>query len=341
MSRVVLILSKFGIETVRRGKRLWAKCPYHDDKDPSWFIRDEGERYGQHWCFSCEAGGSLTELVMHLKKLDYDDARAWIQDVIGGEDEPEKEPAPPAASVNVQSIQSKRFSLPRECIMDPFYEWVSPAKKYIWSRGITEGQVARWNLGYAVDGRLRGRIIIPVWGSDGLPKSYTARSFGDHEKRYLFSQEEENHDLNVSFGEHLWSKNKREIVIVTEGAIDSLTCERVFEHVELSGIAVDSLSGSHVRPMFIQKMSTFKGVIVMTDDDKAGNLAAEELKCGLTRYTHVVRVRLPQGKDATSLPPDELKSILWPVIEDLRATLANSAQVRTEAGSATRRSYAR
>ena len=80
--------------------------------------------------------------------------------------------------------------------------------------------------------------------------------------------------------------------------------------------------------MFIAKFVTFKGVVIMTDDDKAGNQAAAELEAGLTRHTQVLRVRLQPGTDATSTPAALLKRTLWHAITDLRATLVKSGRGR-------------
>ncbi len=321
---VATILRRLNIEVKAKGRRLWGLCPYHDDKTPSWFIRFEsGEFYGTHHCFTCKKGGSLTELVMQVRDLDFDSAREWMGES-GEDDTPVQEELAPIR-MDIQPLRTTGFKLPREFVFKPFDEWPSGPRKYVLSRGITEEQVTKWRLGYTTIGRLRGRIIFPVYNAQGAPANYSGRAFTEDERRYLYAREEENPDLDVLFGEEHWLPNK-DVVVITEGGIDGLAVERVVP----ARVDIGSLNGSYVRPLHVMKLATFKGAIILTDDDLAGNTAADELEDALTRHVDTRRVRLSKGTDAAKTPPKLLKEILWPVIEDLLRSSENSRAARSK-----------
>lgn len=301
ITRVEKILDRMRVTYTLRSGRAWARCPYHDDHDPSWMIRVKGKREGQHHCFACKQGGTLVELVMHVKNVDEDDARAWIKDF---------KKAPPvklrARVVERPPVLGRaRFQIPREVIFEPLEQWVTLAQRYARKRGITDEQVKRFGLGYAVDSRLSGRIVMPFRGPGGHPASYSARTFVDDEIRYLTPHEKEGADLGVLFGEHLWPSmlpGQRRIIVVTEGAIDALAVDRVVP----DDVAIGALGGSEVQAIQITKLATFGIVVVLTDNDPAGHKAAKQLEIGLGRHVILRRVTLQSGFDAAKMKPDAL-----------------------------------
>lgn len=302
-TRVQLVLEKLRMPYELRATRAWARCPYHDDHDPSWMIRVKGRRQGQHHCFACKVGGTLVELVMHVKHLDEDDARAWLKDF--KEDEPTKVRARIIEKPPV--LGRKRFKMPSEVIFDPLKEWVTLAQRYARKRGITDEQVSQYGLGYAVDARLAGRIVLPFRGIGGHPASYSARTFVDDEIRYLTPHAKEGADLGVLFGEHLWPPPwRRKVIVVTEGGIDGLAVDRVVP----PSWSIGGLGGSEVQPIQITKLATFDIVIVLTDNDAAGHKAAKQLDIGLSRHTELRRVTLRRGFDAAKMKPEGLADAL-------------------------------
>lgn len=310
LSRVERIIGRLGIVPDRkRGRRLWALCPFHRDRHAeNWFIRHIGRRRGQHHCFSCKAGGSLLDLVMHVRRCSETKAQAWLDDF---EDDA---PPPPANRVrmNIRSPLASGFEVPPECIEEPFDEWVTPARDYARSRGITRAQVKRWRIGYAVFGKRGGRLMFIARDQDGVPGTYSARTFIGAEKRYLTPSEYENADLDVMFGEEHWpaALEDRRLVVLVEGAINGLAVERALALAKIDGhFAV--IGGSHLRPAHAMKLATFARVILLTDPDAAGDDVSEAYVSALARHVHVDRVRLPSKQDAQSLPRKALAELLW------------------------------
>ncbi len=305
-TRIEIVMGALHLEVVRsRGRRAWALCPFHDDHAAdNFFVRTQGEHVGTYHCFACKAKGNLIDLVMKLRSMDYKAAKAFV-------DSSGKNYEPPRARVRVVErppvLARRRFQLPRECIMgEPLEEWTTLARRYVAKRGIDRGEIERYGLGYAVDGRLAGRIVFPVRvGPKGTPASYSARSFCGAERKYLTPHESEEADQDSLFGEHLWpGPEERLVICVTEGAINALACSRATD------LPASSISGSDVRPGHVIKLATFTCVAILTDPDKAGDKAARGFASSLGRRSNVVRVRLPEGKDAADLTAKDLRAAI-------------------------------
>ncbi len=239
---------------------------------------------------------------MHAKKLGREEARAWVKS-LGDEPVADPEPLPQAVTINVGSLSGRVFTMPREFLREPLAEWVTPARRYAESRGITALQVERWFLGYAVDGKLAGRIVIPTTSRTGFPQGYMARSFAEQRKRYLYPSAADRPNLDVMFGEFHWPaafRRKEHEVVVTEGALNALAVERA----RPGNLA--ALGGRHIRPMHVGKLATFGLVTILTDPDDAGDAAAKEIEACVGRHTKTRRVRLPEDRDANDMTREEL-----------------------------------
>lgn len=285
-------MERLGIQAKRSGKEWYAKCPNqnHQDKSPSWRIRDEpgSAKHGFHNCYPCGYSGSLVGLVADLLGVHKGQAREWL----GGEQVELGEPSYPSARVTVVSGK-KDFEIPPGVTFKDFDLWVTPAREYVQKRGILREQVERWGIGYAVDGELGGRIVFPYRDALGVPKGYTARTYLDVKPRYKEPHPTEKPDRSVVFGEQHWCGEDR--VFVAEGAINALAIERARD-----GVNVVAMAGSEIGP-WVWKLARFSEVFVLTDPDEAGDKAASVLCGALARHTMTTRIHLPRGKDAADL----------------------------------------
>jgi DNA primase len=321
VSRVEIVLSALGVKVEKvRGRRGWARCPYHEDTTPTnFFIRLSGDYAGSCHCFSCKQGGSLTDLVMHVRSCDYVKAKEFISDL-------GKNYEPPRARVRVEArramIGVARFKLPDDIYFEPLETWVSGARKYASGRcQITHEEVELYGLGYAVDGNLAGRVVIPWRGANGAVGGYSARTFVGEEPKYKTPAESEKPDNSIMFGEHLWSKT-RDTLVVTEGALNAMAVRRAIDDFKFD---VAAMGGSEIFPLQVIKMSTFKRVVIMTDSDPAGDKAAAALTSVLGKYSQTVRMRLPDKKDALDVGRDYLRVLLVPTFTSFGVTPARSA----------------
>lgn len=306
---VEAVLKRLGIEAKRKGKEWVALCPNkeHEDRSPSWRIRDEpgSSRHGYHHCWPCGFKGGILALIQHVKGLDdYAAARDWL----GDDAEVEAEPVG-GVEVKVRAPRL-RYQLPEGVCLDPIEQWPSPARKYfLEERRLEDWQVERWGIGYSVEGRLRGRLVVISRDAHGRPMRYTARSFTGDAKRYLEPEPHEGANPNAMFGEQHWpALEDRDLLFVVEGAINGLALE-----AELPGIYFAATAGSAMRALYGLKLASWRRLCVMTDPDPAGDKLAQEIAESLTRHARVDRLRLPVGMDPAAmrvLRPGELGAIV-------------------------------
>jgi len=301
------VLKRLGIEGKGRGEHLVALCPYHDEHNPSWRIRRRGEKAGLHWCQACQSGGDIIDLVKHVKSYGTrEGAKAWLERA--GEEVTEKDLEIDPVRMVYAPLARRGFRMP------PGFEgagdlegWPTIAVDYAGSRGIGQEQVRRWGIGYALEGRLKGRIVIPIRNARGALVSYVGRTFVGAERRFLYPREEERAEMGVLFGEERWPGVETRVsttVVVTEGAIKSLAVERA------TGLHHAAVGGSGLRLGHVAKLATFGTVVVLTDADDAGEALGASLEGSLARHVKVRRVRLPPGQDADTVSVEELRGAL-------------------------------
>ncbi len=299
------LLQLLFIEAKKKGRAWSAICPsgLHSDRHPSWSIREEPgtRRNGKHHCFSCKFSGTAIDLTAHVLEMTLQGANDFINE---------------RALLEVHPALAIRYEIGspirRACTIPPgvyfgeeLESWVYRARSYMESRGITSQQVDRWGLGYAVDGRLAGRVVFPTRDRNGRLLAWTARTYLNSEKRYLAASEGDNPDVDSIFGEQHWTGIKQDsILVLTEGGINALAVERVSPHY------IGALSGSHLEPGHAMKLSNFPGVIILTDPDQAGDDAALKLEAMLGRHLVTERLRLQEKEDPDSVDPEYLRGLI-------------------------------
>lgn len=306
------LLQALGIAGVeRRQKELWAPCPFHEEADASFHVRDqEGHlKHGFYRCFGCKVGGTAVSLVRRLLNFETgEEAYRWLrQHGLVGE-----ALLPPSVTVTVVDHRpSKRnqFRMPSGVVVTELELWPSTARRYAEARGITPDQVERWGLGWAIEGRLGGRVVFPVFDRSGKLASYAARTFAGSPIRYLTPDRKENPDQGALFGEHQWPR-ARGLVVAAEGAINALAIERVAVAALEPETSVLAFLGSEPHPSQVARLAQSPRVIIASDPDRAGNDLWRKLRGSLARWTRVSRVEFPEKHDAADLTPGDLSALL-------------------------------
>lgn len=300
---IPVVLRRLGIEAKKQGREWIALCPNpeHDDKSPSWRIRDQNgsTRNGLHKCWPCGFGGTLIDLIMiSLGGVSWHVATEWL----AGENVAIERPVASAVDFKLRSCDTS-FRLPTEVETIEWERWPSTVKKYLEERGIPRWQVDRWGIGFAVSGRLQGRIVFVKRDVTGKPIGYSARTFVNSKVRYYEPQPHEGANASAIYGEQHWETlGERERVYVVEGAINALAVERATNYGQVA-----ATSGSQLHPMVAAKIASFRHVIAITDPDNAGDKLADTIKGAIARHGNkFTRVRLPEGQDAASIDSREL-----------------------------------
>lgn len=294
------LLEALGIEAKRDGAAWRARCPYHQEKSPSWSIvsRPGRDDNGLWHCFGCSESGTALALAAHVLEVGTAAAREWVvEKAISA-------PPPPLSARVALRGPSAAFRLPPGVEVHPTEKWPPSVLRYALSRGITPDQIRRWGIGYALSGRCQSRVVIPVRDARGQLATYTARSFAGDEPKYQTPHKSERPNLDVVFGEERWPlPAARGELVVLEGAINALAVERVDQR------PFAALLGSELRPGQAMRIATFRRVLVLTDPDAAGEKAAGKV-AALGRHVDVVRLEVPAGEDAQSLGPARLREVL-------------------------------
>lgn len=316
---VPTILERLGIKATRVAQRPNGKfesaCPHpaHRSNPHAWHIKDEPGRpmNGYHSCLSCDFKGGIYKLVMTVTGCDVDEAREFLNG--------EEAARPIPDSIELEFVSPKtKFRLP-DCVrFVPWHEWPKGATDYLYGRGHDETVMGEFGFGFVdedetdvVEGetvphRLRERIVIPFRDHTQRVLTYTARSWNaGAKKRYLEPRRTDRPEPGAIFGEHLW--RAAETVVVAEGSFDAVALSRVLDDPRVD---VGALAGSSLDTLQVEKILRGRQrVVCVTDPDRAGLKAADDLKARVVRRAEFVRVDLPSGMDAAKMAiddPDEL-----------------------------------
>lgn len=307
---VEALLKKLGIKA-RRGANKWeAACPNpsHNDGRASWYIRDEpgSEFHGYHSCLGCGMKGGVVKLVGIVMALEPGPAIDWLKLVPADVEE-----VPDRLELTVANPSRGETVFPPGVRFPPPEDWDPEAYEYIHDdRKVTDEQIVRWGIGYALAGELAGRIVIPVRDRRDYLVSYTARSWTGTKAKYKEPKGRE-HAVGI-FGEQHWPEKRSTLtVFVCEGAFNALAVERALSaRFAAAGVpepCVAALMGSSLHPSQVVKLSQFQDVTICVDGDEAGDKAHAALVGALKRSVNEIkRLVLPAGKDCNDLPQAEL-----------------------------------
>ena len=277
----------------KSGANFVCVCPFHDDKNPSMSVSPSR---GIFHCFSCKAGGDAIKFVMDYEKLSYPEAVekiAGLQNftlnyVRGGEPAKENKHILENANAFYRSLLYK----------------TPAAVEYLYSRGITDELIDKFELGFAPESaqtiRLLqneqiepkealeigivkqnengiyasfiNRITFPIYTHAGRLAGFGGRTISGNPAKYVNSPQSAVFDKSTLFyGYHL---AKREIftknqIIITEGYMDVIMLHKAgFNNVV--AVLGTALTSKHLPLLKRGEIS----VILCFDGDDAGINAA-------------------------------------------------------------------
>ena len=322
---------------VKKGKDYLAKCPFHDDTNPSMHVSPEKQIFK---CFVCGTGGDAITFVMKYEHLGFKDAMKKVADICGYSD-------PRLDGIQeVKVVDSRRVPLIK-CLRDltTYYQYAlnSPEGKagldYFESRHLNQTLRNKFQLGYAFkDGkatckflqerghslktiedigiassisgtysdRNQGRAIFPIFDTNGEVIGYSARKINNDPDAAKYVNSPETylfHKSNVLYNYHN-AKEKAHIagyVYVLEGFMDVFALYRVGIEscVALMGTA---LTAEHVRLLRALNAE----IRLCLDGDLPGQKASMEIATNLAQ--NGLNVRIVDNQNS-SKDPDEILNI--------------------------------
>ncbi|MFW6379948.1 MAG: DNA primase [Halorhodospira sp.] len=311
----------------RAGSTYKARCPFHDERTPSFTVTPERQTYH---CFGCGAHGTAIRFLMEFDRLAFHEAVAELADRAGlqmpqsGRQRPSDEHAPLYQALE----HADRFY--REALRS--HPARQAAVDYLRQRGISGEIAARFGLGFAPPGwdnllrqlddpraairagliiereqktydRFRDRITFPIHDRRGRVVAFGARVVTEGEPKYLNSPEtpvfQKGREVYGLY-QALQAERRPERLLLVEGYMDviALAQQGVTGAVATLGTATTPEQAS----LLLRSASE---LILCFDGDSAGRSAAlratENLLPALQGDREVRALLLPEGED-----PDEL-----------------------------------
>jgi len=312
----------------KTGKNYLGRCPFHNEKTPSFTVSSEKQIYK---CFGCGEAGNVISFVMKTRNMAFPEAVKLLGEKVGIVVDDADSPGKSSAAnekfkrmydINIQAARYfytnlKRFKAPYE---------------YLKGRGITDETIKKFGIGFALDNwqgirsylkqrgfseeeilelglttknekgniydRFRNRIIFPVFNVSGRVIGFGGRVLDDSKPKYLNSPETPIfHKGTNLYGLNLAIKNNpARTVIMVEGYMDviSLSQQGVTNVVATLGTALTE-GQCKLLKRYIDT------VIVSFDSDVAGeNATIRGLEILQKSGFDLKILQIPSGKD-----PDE------------------------------------
>lgn len=328
-ANIVDVIGRY-IQVEKSGKDYKAKCPFHDDHDPSLSISPSKQIYK---CFVCGAGGNVFTFVQRYENVSFPEAVERVAKLIGH-----------SLSVSVTPLKKeidpdlkKLYRVMNETIQYTMYQFDTPVgirqKEYLDRRGLNEETRKTFEIGFNPENDVlleflrakgydtqdmvdcnvvrsssgglhdvfEGRILFPIHDEFGNPIGFTARSIDpNNPSKYINTTETRLfHKSNIVYNAHRakMSARRNGKIIVTEGVTDVIALYK-------SGIenVVCTLGTSCTK----EQIQILKGmsiqVVFCYDGDRAGQAAT--VRAGKMAKEAGCKVSVIQNE--TNKDPDEI-----------------------------------
>jgi DNA primase len=319
----------------RSGSNYTARCPFHNEKTPSFSVSGTKQLY---YCFGCGARGTAISFLMDYDRLSFPEAIEALAEIHGLEIP--RESGEGGSKVSQDHVRSLYDALERA---SKYYQQqlrshpdASAAIDYLRGRGVTGEVAQRFQLGFApgslrnlsmsdslevqksaglvhekTPGRImdwfRERIMFPIRDRRGRTIGFGGRVMGDGQPKYLNSPETEvfhKHREVYGLYELLEAVKKPEAILVVEGYMDVIALSQYGVQNAVAAL------GTATSPDHVSLLFRYCPVIVFCfDGDAAGRRAAwKALESSLAHLREGRQVRflmLPEGHDPDSLVRQE------------------------------------
>src|SRR3989344_1211567 len=339
-SPVAKIKERLSIEEVvssyikldRAGINLKAKCPFHNEKTPSFFVSPDR---GTYYCFGCGASGDIFTFVEEFEGLDFKGALKLLADRAGISLE--------HYNPKEESEKEKSYRIMEEATLY-FCNNLTQNKEvlnYLKTRGLNEKSVKDFRIGFTPNewrnlyeylkpnfsdleieraglikktgkgyyDRFRNRIMFPMADSSGRIIAFSGRIIGEGEPKYLNSPETPIFSKNaVLYGidKAKDAIRKNNFSVLVEGQMDLILSHQAGYRntVATSGTALADSTVSKERVVsnlgLIRRLS--ENLVLAFDADKAGaNATIRAGKIALSLGMDVKVVEIPEGIDPADL----------------------------------------
>lgn len=322
----------------KSGKNYSARCPFHEEKTPSFSVNPDKQFY---YCFGCGAGGNALGFLMDYENLDFPRAVEALAGSAGME--VPREPSHGGAQSNEREQSNKALYGIMEQAANFYagqlrrHAQASRAVEYLKSRGLTGEIAKRFDLGFAPPGwhnlqeelgktpaektllmdsgmlvendagniydRFRDRVVFPIRDQRGRVVAFGGRVLGDDKPKYLNSPETEIfHKGRELYGLYQARQANRKLdrLLVVEGYMDVIA---LAQHGINNATATLGTATSKTHLERIYRLCP--EVVFCFDGDEAGRKAAvRAMEAALPCMEDGRQARflfLPEGEDPDTM----------------------------------------
>lgn len=159
----------------KRGVNFLARCPFHNEKTPSFNVNPVRNIYK---CFGCGKGGDSVNFIMEHEKLTYPEALRWlarkynieIEEIYNENAEEEKKKESERESLYVVSAFAQKYFTAQ---LHESEEGRSIGLSYFKERGLENATIEKFQLGYAPEGKT---VFTDAALKEGYTIEYLVRS---------------------------------------------------------------------------------------------------------------------------------------------------------------------
>lgn len=324
---IVDVVSSY-IKIEKAGKNFKGRCPFHNEKTPSFFVSPERESY---YCFGCGAKGDIFTFVEQFEGLDFVGALKMLAARAGVELD--------NASYGKTEPNTRLFALLEDATI--FFEEIfaknEEAKKYLEDRGVAEATTTMFRVGFAPHewralhdylakkgysrdemlqagllkrkesekgdatfyDAFRSRIIFPIADASGRIIAFSGRIFGTDDAnapKYINSPETplfKKSETLYGFDKAKTSIRKYDFSVLVEGPIDLIMAHQAgfTNAIAVMGTAFTSRHIEKLRRLSLN-------MVVALDADDAGLASATKTaRAALIAGMDIKIAALPAGSD--------------------------------------------
>lgn len=312
----------------KAGREFKARCPFHDEKTPSFYVVPTK---GFYQCFGCGRSGGVFDFVMEQMGMDFVEAVEYVAGRVGIEiTREERQEDPNRPLYEIVAFAQSWFRERLEDVKDG-----AEARDYLVGRGIGLDVAERYGLGYAPDewrafrtaatkhgldealmlelGLLkqserskepydgfRGRVMFPIESASGKTIAFGGRVLAGDAPKYINSPESPIYEKGKNLYGLSWAKHsirREDQVVLVEGYMDvvSLAAAGIENVVAPLGTSLTTEQAARLARYTDRALLLF-------DSDKSG-LAASFRAGDLLLSAEIAPkvVTLPDGEDPDTL----------------------------------------
>lgn len=318
------------VKLTRRGVNYIGRCPFHNEKTPSFTVSPAKNIYK---CFGCGEGGNAINFIMEHEQMSYPDALRYVAQKYGIEIEENELTLEEKAEIKLADSLYLVNQFAQEHFQKQLFETdygKSVGLSYFKKRGFREDIIQKFGLGFANGGAndmlqsakgqgydtdtlqkagltkndrdfFRNRVMFPIHNVSGKVIGFGGRILTQNKKapKYLNTPESDIYNKRKSlYGVYFARKAmvKQDECYMVEGYTDVISLHQA----GIENIVASSGTSLTVEQIQLVKRYT-PNMTILYDGDAAGIKAAlRGLDLVIAQDMNVKVVQLPQGEDPDS-----------------------------------------